>query len=162
MHTFKTVHDFLVSSAQTIGACNTRFDAVNMHRLTRYSSADTITASSGPLSPTPKPSFSSSKGNRVSQLLTMATLIPALRSATNDSSAPCATSQGRMHILKLSVGVPRNANLLEIEGLFTQGSRPGRSFNKPVGGTFEVDSSDWYWLYGIRYHIFDTRSDTEL
>ena len=46
-----------------------------------------------------------------------------------------------------------------IEGLFTQGSRPGRIVNESVGGTFEMDSADW--SNGIRYHVFDTRSDTE-
>ena len=25
-----------------------------------------------------------------------------------------------------------------------------------------MDISDWYWSNGIRYHTFDTRSDTEL
>jgi len=60
---------------------------------------------------------------------------------------------------KLSVGVPRNAYLLEIEGLFTHGSRPGRTVGESVGGIFQVDISDW--SNGIRYHIFDTRPDIE-
>jgi len=49
--------------------------------------------------------------------------------------------------------------LLEIEGLFTQGWRPGRTVDESVGGIFEMDSSDW--SNGIRYHTFDTRPDTE-
>ena len=49
--------------------------------------------------------------------------------------------------------------LLEIEGLFTQGWRPGRTVGESVGGILEMDSSDG--LNGIRYHIFDTRPDTE-
>ena len=49
--------------------------------------------------------------------------------------------------------------LLEIEGLFTQGSRPGRTFGESVGGILEMDSSDW--SSGIRHHVFVTRSDTE-
>jgi len=49
--------------------------------------------------------------------------------------------------------------LLEIEGLFTQGRRPGRTVGESVGGIFEMDSSDW--SNGIRYHIFQTRPDTE-
>jgi len=61
--------------------------------------------------------------------------------------------------LKLSVGVTSNADLLEIEGLFTQGSRPGRTVGDSVDGIFETDSSDW--SNGIRHHIFDTRPDTE-
>ena len=53
-----------------------------------------------------------------------------------------------------------HAYLLEIEGLFTHGSRPGRTFGESVGGILEMDSSDW--SNGIRYHIFDTRPDTEV
>jgi len=60
---------------------------------------------------------------------------------------------------KLSVGVTRDAYLLEIEGLFTQGSRPGRTLGGLVGGIYEMDRSDW--SCGIRYQNFDTRSDTE-
>jgi len=61
--------------------------------------------------------------------------------------------------LKLSVGVTCHPYLLEIEGLFTQGWRPGRTVGESVGGIFEMDSSDW--SNGIRYHTFDTRPDTE-
>ena len=61
--------------------------------------------------------------------------------------------------LKLSVGVSGNPYLLEIDGLFTQGWRPGRTVGDSVGGIFEADSSDW--SNGIRYHIFGTRPDTE-
>ena len=32
---------------------------------------------------------------------------------------------------------------LEFEGLFTQGSRPGRTFGESVGGILIMDSSDW-------------------
>jgi hypothetical protein len=59
----------------------------------------------------------------------------------------------------LSVSVPGNAYLLEIEGLLTQGSRPGWTVGESVGGNFKMDSSDW--SNGIRYHVFDTTSDTE-
>ena len=52
-----------------------------------------------------------------------------------------------------------HAEILEIEGLVTQGSRPGRTVGESVGGILETDSSDW--SNGIRYHIFVTRSDTE-
>jgi hypothetical protein len=48
---------------------------------------------------------------------------------------------------------PRN------RGLFTQGWRPGQTFGESVGGIFAMDSSDW--SNGIRYHTFDTKSDTE-
>jgi len=61
--------------------------------------------------------------------------------------------------LKLSVGRTSPVYLLEIEGLFTQGRRPGRTVGESVGGIFEMDSSDW--SNGIRYHIFETRPDTE-
>ena len=60
-----------------------------------------------------------------------------------------------MYRFKLSVGVTRNAYLLEIEGLFTQGSRPGRTFGESVGGF-----SKWTVLIGrtgfdtsLRYQI---------
>jgi len=60
---------------------------------------------------------------------------------------------------KFSVGVAHYADLLGIEGLFTQQLRPGWTFGESVGGSFEMDSSDW--SNGIRYQAFDTRSDTE-
>jgi hypothetical protein len=61
--------------------------------------------------------------------------------------------------LKLGVGVTGHAEILEIEGLFTEGSRPGRTFGEAVGEIFEMDSSDW--SNALRYHTIDTRSDTE-
>ena len=72
--------------------------------------------------------------------------------------------------LKLSVGRTTPFYLLEIECLFTQGWRPGRNFGEWVGGIFEMGSSQVLigrtgissdWSNGIRYHAFDTRSDTE-
>ena len=62
-------------------------------------------------------------------------------------------------MLKLSVRDTSIPYLLEIEGLFTQGSRPGRTFGESVGGIFKMDSSDW--SSRIRYHTFDTSPDTE-
>jgi hypothetical protein len=62
--------------------------------------------------------------------------------------------------LKLCVGTTGCPDLLEIKGLFTQGSRPDRTFGESVGGTFEKESSDW--LNVMQYHIFVTRPDTEL
>jgi hypothetical protein len=62
-------------------------------------------------------------------------------------------------MLKLSVGRTSPSYLLEIEGLLTQGSRPGRTFGESMSENFELDSSGW--SNGIRYHIFDTRPDTE-
>jgi hypothetical protein len=61
--------------------------------------------------------------------------------------------------LQLSVGVTRDAYLLEIEGPLTQGSRQGRAPSGSVGEVTEKDRSDW--SCGIRYQNFDTRSDTE-
>jgi hypothetical protein len=60
---------------------------------------------------------------------------------------------------KRSVGVTGHFYLLEIDGLFTHGSRPGRTSAESVGGTFEMDYSDWSNV--IRHNTFDTRSDTE-
>jgi len=62
-------------------------------------------------------------------------------------------------LLKLSVGLTGQVYLLEIEGLFTQGSQPGRTVGGSVDGMFEMDCSDW--SNGIRYHVVDTRPDTE-
>ena len=53
--------------------------------------------------------------------------------------------------MKLSVGVTRYADLLGIKGLFSQESRPSRTFCESVGGIFEIDSSDW--SNRIRYQI---------
>ena len=60
---------------------------------------------------------------------------------------------------KLSVGMTNHPEYLEIDGLFTQGSRPGRNFDESIGGILEMDSYDW--SNGFCYHIFDTRPDTE-
>jgi len=49
--------------------------------------------------------------------------------------------------------------ILLIEGLLTQGSRPGRTVGESAGEVFEMGSSDW--SNGIRYQIFDNRPDTE-
>jgi hypothetical protein len=46
------------------------------------------------------------------------------------------TSAASVLGFKLSVGVPGNAYLLEIEGLFTHGSRPGRTVGESVCGIF--------------------------
>jgi hypothetical protein len=62
-------------------------------------------------------------------------------------------------VFKLSVGETGHAHLLEIEGIFTQGSRTGQTFGESVGGIFEMDSSDW--SNGIRYRILNTRPGTE-
>jgi len=64
-------------------------------------------------------------------------------------------------VFKLSVGVTHPAYLLETKDLFTHGSRCSRTVGEPSSGFLEMDSSDWYWSNGIRYHIFDTRPDTE-
>jgi hypothetical protein len=76
-------------------------------------------------------------------------------------------SLGHRMPFKLSVSMTAPAYLLEIEGLFTQGSRPGRTIGESVGGMMVMDSSDWstwirhHWSNGIRCHIFDPRPDTE-
>jgi hypothetical protein len=57
--------------------------------------------------------------------------------------------------VKLSVSRTGPAHLLEIGGLFTQGSRPGRTVGESVGGILKMDSFDW--SNGIRYHVFGTR-----
>jgi len=49
-----------------------------------------------------------------------------------------------LHPLKASVGVLGNADLLEIQGLFTHGWRTHRTFGEVVGGYFlKMDDSDW-------------------
>jgi hypothetical protein len=59
--------------------------------------------------------------------------------------------------VKLSVGVTRNAYLLETEGLLTRGSRPPRTSGGSVG-VFP----NWTDLIGRGgYQNFDSRSDTE-
>jgi len=63
-------------------------------------------------------------------------------------------------LVKVSVGVTRDAYLLQLEGLFPQGSRPGRTFGKSVGGMFEMYNSDW--SNGIRYQNCDTTSEIEV
>jgi hypothetical protein len=75
------------------------------------------------------------------------------------SSQRSGTGAGTNYKVKLSVGVTSHAYLLEIQGLFTQGSRHCRNLGESVGGISEMDSSDW--SNGIRYHTFDARSDTE-
>jgi hypothetical protein len=46
-------------------------------------------------------------------------------------------------LIKLSVGVACHAYLLEIEGLFTRGSQPGRTVGELVGGILAMGRSDW-------------------
>jgi hypothetical protein len=60
---------------------------------------------------------------------------------------------------RISVDVTCHPYLLENEGLFTQGSQPGRTVGESVGGILEMDSPDW--SSGIRYHIINTRPETE-
>ena len=79
------------------------------------------------------------------------------RFVTLDSNHPMHNTKSAH--FKLSVGGTSPSYLLEIKGLFTQGSRPGRTVGESVGGIIEMYSSDW--SNGIRYHIFDTRPDTE-
>jgi hypothetical protein len=50
-------------------------------------------------------------------------------------------SMGMEEDLKLSVGLTCQAYLLEIDGLLTQGWRPGRTLGESVGGISE--SSDF-------------------
>jgi len=59
---------------------------------------------------------------------------------------------------QLSAGGSCPSYLLEIEGLFTQGWRPGRTFGE-VGRILVMNSSDWSNV--IRHRTLDTRSNTE-
>jgi len=61
--------------------------------------------------------------------------------------------------LKLSLRLTNQVNHLELEGLFTQRSRPSRTSGESVGGILETDNYDV--SEGLRYHVFDTRPDTE-
>jgi hypothetical protein len=74
-------------------------------------------------------------------------------------SAGLSILYSNIAFIKFSVSVPRNADLLETEGLFTQGWGPGRTFGEAVGGILVTDSSGWSSV--IRHHTLDTRSDTE-
>jgi len=65
---------------------------------------------------------------------------------STDTESPPPPPRVRMNIhpgVKLSVGVTCHAYLLEFEGLFTHGSRHGRTVGESVGGILEMDSSDW-------------------
>ena len=62
-------------------------------------------------------------------------------------------------MVKFSVGLTSQDSPLEIDGPFTQGSRPGRISGESVGRIFDLDSCDW--SNGLQYHIFDIRLDTE-
>jgi len=64
-----------------------------------------------------------------------------------------------MTYLELSVGLTGQVCLLDIECLFTQGSRRGRSSGDLVGGVFDLDGSNW--SNSLRYHNFDIKPDTE-
>ena len=61
--------------------------------------------------------------------------------------------------IELSVGVTCYADSLETEGLFTQESRPVRISAGRRVRMFDLECSDW--SNGLRYHNFDTISDTE-
>ena len=60
---------------------------------------------------------------------------------------------------RISVGATWNADLLEIEGLFTQGSRPSRTVGEPVAGILITDSSDR--SDGNYFDTHSTRPNTE-
>ena len=77
-----------------------------------------------------------------------------------DGTGRLCSAHHRMQLqFKLPVRNKCHPYLLDIEGLFTQGWRPGRTLGESVGGISEIDSSDW--SSGIRYHAFVTRPDTE-
>jgi hypothetical protein len=86
-------------------------------------------------------------------------LAPRLHVPASLTCRVSAHTGRRADCLKLSVGVTSHPYLLEIEGLFTQGSRPRRTVGESVGWISEMDSS--HWSNRIRYHFLDTRSDTE-
>jgi hypothetical protein len=53
-----------------------------------------------------------------------------------------ARAVGPPHRYQFSVGVTGHAYLLEIEGLYTRGSRAGSAFDESVGGILEMSISD--------------------
>jgi len=57
-------------------------------------------------------------------------------------------------------GSSADPEILETEGLFTQGSQPVRTSAESVGVIFKMDSYDW--SNGIRYHNGFTRPYTEV
>ena len=98
-------------------------------------------------------------GGRLEGLSTQAGRKPAgwLGRRIPESGTPPTTQTSSF--LNQCIGVTSHRYLLEFEGLFTQGWRPGQTFVESVGVIFEMDSSDW--SNGIPYHIFDTRPDIE-
>ena len=76
---------------------------------------------------------------------------------------PAAAQRKHPRGITLSVGATCRPDLLETDGLFTQGSRPSRTFGESIGVIFEMDSYDWHWYWSnaFRYHIFNSRPDTE-
>jgi hypothetical protein len=82
-------------------------------------------------------------------------LVSNSKKNTFQNMFPARSADGRYWL-----SLPRSlSDLLETEGLLSQPSRRSRTVGEPVGGILEMDSSDW--SNGIRYHIFDTRPDTE-
>ena len=57
--------------------------------------------------------------------------------------------------LRLNVGVTSHAEIFEIEGLFTQGSRPGRTFGKSVGEILEPQCwlVEWHSIPYVPYQF---------
>jgi hypothetical protein len=81
-------------------------------------------------------------------------------SASSSAFLSLLAEIARRFSFKLSVGVTCDAHLLEIEGVLTQGSRPGRTSGGLVDEVSEMDRSDW--SCGIRHQQnLDTRSDTD-
>jgi len=64
------------------------------------------------------------------------------RGSGQDTSGTTVVRTWHGTLFKLSVGVTCHPYLLEIEGLFTEGWRPGRTVGESVGGILEMDSSD--------------------
>jgi len=76
-----------------------------------------------------------------------------------DYARPSPTSTSLLNTFTISVNLTSQIYLLGTGGLFTEGWRPVRAVSGSVGGTFEMDASDW--SKGIQYQIFDTRPDAE-
>jgi hypothetical protein len=84
---------------------------------------------------------------------TLTRLSPAVFCLPNHPNDPTYPSENAQ--LKFSVGLTG----LEIEGLLTQGSRPGRTGGGSVGGMYDMYCSDW--SNGIQYQVFDTEFKPE-
>jgi hypothetical protein len=88
---------------------------------------------------------------------------PTVCSATNSTARPVgrvySDRRARARTARaggLTLSVRGTLYLLVIEGIFTQGWRPGRAVGESVGGILEMDISDWSERDSIPYLRYQT------